>query len=419
MAMDKVIQKRTRPWWQWLLGLTGIAALVWILYQTITSASVRSTTVPANQLIISSVQMGTLEDVISVRGTVQPLNSVFLDAVNGGVVEQIFVQEGAFVEAGQPLLQLSNTTLRLNVASNDTAITEQLNNLTNIANGLETTQLNTEREIINIEYRIVTLERLKQRQQDLVTGRMISQQDFDATLDELEYQNRLLENARARQVLENRIRQDRQLQIAQQIEKLEDNLALAQSSFEGLLVRAPISGQLTSLPVQIGESKITGERLGQIDVINQYKVAAQIDEFYVSRVAPGQSARFTLAGRDFGVVIDRVYPEITSGLFTVDFIFDMDVPENMRRGQTLPLELTLGSPQETLLLPIGSFVQETGGNWVFVLDASGQNAYRRNISVGRRNNRFIEVREGLSAGDRVITSGYGSIVNAERVQLSQ
>ncbi|MDP2286098.1 MAG: HlyD family efflux transporter periplasmic adaptor subunit, partial [Pseudohongiella sp.] len=260
---------------------------------------------------------------------------------------------------------------------------------------------------------------LKQRQQDLVTGRMISQQDFDATLDELEYQNRLLENARARQVLENRIRQDRQLQIAQQIEKLEDNLALAQSSFEGLLVRAPISGQLTSLPVQIGESKITGERLGQIDVINQYKVAAQIDEFYVSRVAPGQSARFTLAGRDFGVVIDRVYPEITSGLFTVDFIFDMDVPENMRRGQTLPLELTLGSPQETLLLPIGSFVQETGGNWVFVLDASGQNAYRRNISVGRRNNRFIEVREGLSAGDRVITSGYGSIVNAERVQLSQ
>lgn len=419
MAMDKVIQKRRRPWWQWFVGLMIVSVLGWILYQAVSDASVRTTSVPINQLIIGTVQSGTLEDIISVRGSVQPLNSVFLDAVNGGVVEQIFVEEGAFVEAGQPLLQLSNTSLRLNVASNDTAITEQLNNLTNIANGLETTQLNTEREIINIEYRIITLERQMRRQQELVNERMISQQDFDAIVDELEYQKRLLVNTRARQTLEDRIRRDRQMQIAAQIEKLEENLSLAQSSFESLLVRAPIAGQLTSLPVQIGESKISGQRLGQIDVVNQYKIAAQIDEFYVSRVVPGQPARFALSGSNYSVLIDKVYPEITSGLFTVDLIFDAAVPDNLRRGQTLQLELTLGSPQETLLLPVGSFVQETGGNWVFVLDASGQQAHRRNISVGRRNNRFIEVREGLSAGDRVITSGYGAILNADRVQLSQ
>ncbi|TFH70274.1 HlyD family efflux transporter periplasmic adaptor subunit [Gammaproteobacteria bacterium LSUCC0112] len=419
MAMDKVIQKRRRPWWYWFVGMMIVSVLGWILYQAVSDASVRTTSVPVNQLIIGTVQSGTLEDIISVRGSVQPLNSVFLDAVNGGVVEQIFVEEGAFVEAGQPLLQLSNTSLRLNVASNDTAITEQLNNLTNIANGLETTQLNTEREIIIIEYRILTLERQMRRQQELVNERMISQQDFDAIVDELEYQKRLLVNTRARQTLEDRIRRDRQMQIAAQIEKLEENLSLAQSSFESLLVRAPITGQLTSLPVQIGESKISGQRLGQIDVVNQYKIAAQIDEFYVSRVVPGQPARFALTGSNYSVLIDKVYPEITSGLFTVDLIFDAAVPDNLRRGQTLQLELTLGSPQETLLLPVGSFVQETGGNWVFVLDASGQQAHRRNISVGRRNNRFIEVREGLSAGDRVITSGYGAILNADRVQLSQ
>lgn len=419
MAMDKVIQKRSRPWWQWVVGMMIVSVLGWILYQAVSDASVRTTSVPINQLIIGTVQSGTLEDIISVRGSVQPLNSVFLDAVNGGVVEQIFVEEGAFVEAGQPLLQLSNTSLRLNVASNDTAITEQLNNLTNIANGLETTQLNTEREIIIIEYRILTLERQMRRQQELVNERMISQQDFDAIVDELEYQKRLLVNTRARQTLEDRIRRDRQMQIAAQIEKLEENLSLAQSSFESLLVRAPITGQLTSLPVQIGESKISGQRLGQIDVVNQYKIAAQIDEFYVSRVVPGQPARFALTGTDYSVLIDKVYPEITSGLFTVDLIFDAEVPENLRRGQTLQLELTLGSPLETLLLPVGSFVQETGGNWVFVLDASGQQAHRRTISVGRRNNRFIEVREGLSAGDRVITSGYGALLNADRVQLSQ
>ncbi|MEX0741064.1 MAG: HlyD family efflux transporter periplasmic adaptor subunit [Pseudohongiella sp.] len=419
MAMDRVIQKQGRPWWQWVIGLVVAIVLIWFVYQTVSSASIRTARVPLNQLIIGSVQMGTLEDVVSVRGTVQPLNSVFLDAVNGGVVERIFVDEGAFVEAGQPILQLSNTSLRLSVAGNDTQITEQLNNLTNIANGLETTQLNTEREIINTEYRIVTLERQMQRQQELVNDRMISQEDFDAIVDELEYQNRLLANTVARQKLEDRIREDRQLRIARQIEKLEENLTLSQSSFESLLVRAPITGQLTSLPVQIGESKANGERLGQIDVVNQYKIAAQVDEFYVSRVAPGQEARFVLAGNDYSVLIDRVYPEISSGLFTIDLIFNAAVPETLRRGQTLQLELVLGSPQETLLLPVGSFVQETGGNWVFVLDDAGENAYRREISVGRRNNHFIEVREGLSAGERVITSGYGSIAGADRVQLSQ
>ena len=419
MAMDKVIQKQGRPWWQWAIAFVVVCAVIWFVYQAISNASIRTARVPLNQLIISNVQMGTLEDVVSVRGTVQPLNSVFLDAVNGGVVERIFVEEGAFVEAGQPLLQLSNTSLRLDVARNDTAITEQLNNLTNIANGLETTQLNTEREIINLEYRIVTLERQMRRQQELVNDRLISQEEFDVIVDDLEFNRRLLANTEARQALEDRIRQDRQMRIAQQIEKLEENLTLAQSSFESLLVRAPITGQLTSMPVQIGESKTTGERLGQIDVVNQYKIAAQVDEFYVSRVAPGQSARFSLADNNYSVVIDKVYPEITTGLFTIDLIFDADVPENLRRGQTLPLELVLGSPEETLLLPVGSFVQETGGNWVFVLDNTGENAYRRDISVGRRNNRFIEVRDGLSAGERVITSGYGSIADADRVQLSQ
>ncbi|HBN14971.1 MAG: hypothetical protein CMQ46_09595 [Gammaproteobacteria bacterium] len=419
MAMDRTIERRGRPWWQWLLLLLVAGAVLWFAYRTISDASIRTASVPADQLIISRAQIGTFEDLISVRGTVQPLNSVFLDAVNGGVVEQVFVEEGAFVEAGQPLLQLSNTSLRLNVASNDTAITEQLNNLNNIANGFETTRLNTEREIINLEYRIVTLERQMRRQQELVNDRMISQEDFDAIVDELEYQNRLLSNTRDRQALENRIRENRQLQIAQQIEKLEENLALAQSSFESLLVRAPISGQLTSLLAQIGESKTSGERLGQIDVVDQYKVAAQVDEFYISRVAPGQSASFFLSGNDYQVVADRVYPEVSNGVFTIDLIFAGEMPANLRRGQSLQLELVLGSPQETLLLPVGSYVQDTGGNWVFVLDESGNSAYRREIVAGRRNNRFIEVREGLSAGDRVITSGYGAMANTERVLLTQ
>lgn len=417
MGMDRVIEKKKMPLWQW--GLIGAAVIgaVWFGSNLIADASIRTYRVPAEQLIISTVQFGAFEDLIPIRGTVQPFNSVFLDAVDGGVVEEIFVEEGSFVEAGQPLLQFSNTDLQLNVARNDTTITEQINNLSNISNQLETTKINTEKQVLDTEYKITTLERKEQRQKALVDGKLIRQDDYDATVDELAYQRKVLANIKDRQQLENKIREERLDQIQVQMKKLEDNLAVSQSSFENLLVRAPISGQLTSFPVEIGENKTRGQRLGQIDIVDQYKIVAQIDEFYVTRVSPGQSARFTLAGADYNARVDKVYPEISDGTFEVDLVFEGPEPPDIRRGQTLQMNLTLGNPAESLLLPVGGFVQDTGGNWAFVLDASGEYAVRRDIRVGRRNNRFIEVQEGLEEGDRVITSSYNQMSEMERIQL--
>ncbi|MEX2468514.1 MAG: hypothetical protein WD396_02045, partial [Pseudohongiellaceae bacterium] len=168
---------------------------------------------------------------------------------------------------------------------------------------------------------------------------------------------------------------------------------------------------------EIGESKNRGERLGQIDVVDQYKVIAQVDEYYVTRVSPGQSASFSLSGQEFNTRVDLVYPEITQGTFAVDLVFDGITPDSIRRGQTLQMELTLGNPVESLLLPVGGFIQDTGGNWVFVLNETGDAAFRRDIRVGRRNNRYVEVIEGLERGERVITSGYGQMEAMERIQL--
>ena len=396
-----------------------IAAAAWFAYRMLADASIRTYRVPAEQLIISSVQRGAFEDLIPIRGTIQPFNSVFLDTVNGGAVEEVFVEEGSFVEAGQALLQLSNTNLRLSAAQNDTNITEQLNLLNNITDGFETTKLGTERQIIDTEYRITVLERQKDRQQTLVADGLVSEEQFTAIIDELDYQKKVLANHISRQQLEDRIRGTRLLQIADQIDKLEENLEVSRSSYESLLVRAPISGQLTSLPVEIGESKQSGQRLGQIDVIDQYKVVAQIDEFYVSRVSADQSARFTLAGAEYFAKFLKVYPEITSGTFEVDLVFEGMSSANVRRGQTLQMELTLGKAIESILLPLGGFIQDTGGNWVFVIDETGEYAVRRDISAGRRNNRFVEVRSGLDDGERVVTSSYSQMDDMERIQLEQ
>ena len=313
---------------------------------------------------------------------------------------------------------MSNTNLRLSAAQNDTNITEQLNLLNNITDGFETTKLSTERQIIDTDYKLIVLQRQKSSHEQLVEDGLVSIEQYDAIVDELEYQSKVLANHQARQPLENRIRETRLVQIETQVEKLEENLQVSQSSFESLLVRAPIAGQLTSLPVEIGESKQAGQRLGQIDVIDKYKVVAKIDEFYVSRVFADQPATFSLTGCEYVTRLLKVYPEITDGTFEVDLVFDGLNPSDVRREQSLQMELTLGSPVESMLLPIGGFVQDTGGNWVFVVDADGVYANRRDIRVGRRNNRYVDVIEGLQQGDRVITSSYRQMVDMELVQLS-
>jgi HlyD family secretion protein len=306
----------------------------------------------------------------------------------------------------------------LSAAQADAQSTEQLNFLNNITTDFEYQKLATERQIIDTEFRITTLSRQKKRTEQLVGDSLVSEEEYEAIVDELVYQERVLANLKSRQLVEDDERQRRIQEIADQISMLTENLRISQASFESLLVKAPIAGQLTSFPVDIGESKQTGQRLGQIDVVDQYKIVAQIDEFYVSRVLPEQSATFTLAGQQFQARVIKVYPEITAGTFEVDLVFEGQSPSNIRRGQTLQMELTLGSPVESLLLPVGGFIQDTGGNWVFVLDDSGETAYRREIRIGRRNNRFIEVREGLQQGERVITSGYGQMEDVERVQLN-
>lgn len=416
--MDKPIEKKPRPLWK--TALIGVAALavVGLAYQLLTDAAVSTYRVSADQLIVSDVQYGAFEDLIPIRGTIQPFESVFLDAVIGGSVEEVYVEEGAFVEAGQPLVQLANTQTRLSAAQADAQSTEQLNFLNNITTDFEYQKLATERQIIDTEFRITTLSRQKKRMDRLVGDSLVSEEEYEAITDELVYQERVLANLKARQLVEDDERQRRIQEIADQISMLTENLRISQASFESLLVKAPIAGQLTSFPVEIGESKQTGQRLGQIDVVDQYKIVAQIDEFYVSRVLPEQSATFTLAGQQFQARVIKVYPEITAGTFEVDLVFEGLSPSNIRRGQTLQMELTLGSPVESLLLPVGGFIQDTGGNWVFVLDESGETAYRREIRIGRRNNRFIEVREGLRQGERVITSGYGQMEDVERVQLN-
>jgi HlyD family secretion protein len=419
MGMDRKIEKSRRP----LLIKLGLfvvlgSGLAVAGYRVLQDSAVATFRVDRERVTIAAVTKGTFEDFIPVRGSVTPLKSVFLDAIEGGRVEKIFVENGALVHAGQEILELSNTALQLDVISREAQVSEQLNNLRNTRLAMEQNRLSLKSQLVDIDYQIVRLERLVERRKELAEQKMIPQADYIDTLDELQYQRK------RREVTIESQQQDETMRLAQieslesGVEQLQRNLEIARSNLDNLVITAPISGQLSSFDAELGQSKARGETLGQIDDVDDFKLSVLIDEFYVTRTREGQYAEFTLSGKPYELRISRVYPQVVNGQFEVDMEFVADVPADIRRGQTLQIRVQLGDAETALLLPRGGFFQDTGGNWAFVLDASGDFAVKRDLRLGRRNPEYFEVLEGLEEGERVITSEYAAYAQMERIQFN-
>lgn len=419
MGMDRKIKKSRRPFiLKCGLATVTVIGMAVLAQQVLNDASIATYRVDHERVTVSKVIRGAFEDFIPVRGSVTPLRSVFLDAIEGGRVEAIFVEEGSVVEKGEPLLELSNTALQLDVISREAQVTEQLNNLRNTRLAMEQNRLDLKSRLVELDYQIVRLERLVERRRRLMERDMISEADYVDASDELAYYRNRREVTLESQEQDEAMRQAQIESLEAGVKQLERNLEIARRNLENLTIEAPVSGQLTSLDAEIGQSKSRGEALGQVDDMDAYKLTVQIDEFYVTRTHVGQYGEFTLTGQPYELRIAKIYPEIVNGQFQVDMEFVRDMPDNLRRGQTLQLRVQLGDASDALLLPRGGFFQDTGGNWVFVLNESGDAALRRDIRLGRRNPEYFEVLEGLEEGDQVITSEYAAYGDIERILLS-
>lgn len=419
MGMDKKIKKSRKP----LIIKSSLLASAGLLlsllgYQALNDAAIATYRVDRERITISPVTSGAFEDFIPVRGSVTPLRSVFLDAIEGGRVEQVFVEAGSLVEEGQPILELSNTTLQLDVISREAQVSEQLNNLRNTRLEMERTRLSLKSQLVDLDYQILRLERLAERGRELVGRDLMSEAEYIDTLDELQYNRNRREVTIESQEQDELMRQAQIASLEDSVAQLELNLEIARRNLDNLVVKAPISGQLTSLDAEIGQSKARGETLGQIDNLDQYKISVFIDEFYVTRTRVGQYGEFTLLSQPYELRVSKVYPEIINGQFEVDMEFVGIPPTAIRRGQTVQIRVQLGDANKALLLPRGGFFQDTGGNWVFVLNEAGDAAIRRDIRLGRRNPEYFEVLEGLEEGDRVITSTYTAYEEIERIQFN-
>lgn len=419
MSMDRKIERSLKPLIiKSVIGVTAAVVLGYFTMGVLRDSAIATFRVDREKVTISAVTEGTFEDFIPVRGTVMPLKTFTLVAVEGGQVETIHVENGAHVEQGQRIMELSNTNLQLNLITSEARVTEQLNNLRNTRLSMEQNRLSLQSQLVDIDYNISRLERIVRQRKELAEQRLVSRDEYQNAVDELDWYRKRREITLESQEQDERMRASQVEAMEDNIAQLEQNLEIARKNLDNLIITAPISGRLSSFDSELGESKSPGETVGLIDDVERFKLTVPIDEFYIRRISEGQYGEFTLGGKSYGLRISRVYPQVNNGQFDVDMEFVGEQPPGIYRGQTLQPRVQLGDASTALLLPRGGFFQDTGGNWAFVLDGAGQYALRREIRLGRRNAEYFEVLEGLEPGEQVITSEYAAYAEMERIEFN-
>jgi HlyD family secretion protein len=415
-GMDRVVESRTPKSRLIAYGVAGAAAIAVILWLAAALMGGRSLSVNAQRIVASEVTTGTFEDFIPLRGRLVPRSTVYLDAIEGGRVESVHVEDGAHVKAGDLIAVLSNTNLQLEVLGREAAVAEQLNNMRTIELQLEQNRLSHKKNLVEIDYQIVRLNRSIERQRELAAEDLVPQSTVDELLDELTYYENTRDVTLESQESDTRLQEQQLKQLRDSNSQLLTSLEFARKNLDDLNMRSPVDGQLSGFTIEVGQSIERGGRIGQVDDPDRYKLNVEIDEFYLGRVDLQQVGSARQNSREYRVEVSKIYPQVNNGQFVVDMTF-ADEPGDLRRGQTLQLELTLGDNSDALLIPNGAFYQETGGNWVFVVSPNGSEAVKRPVRLGRRNVDFIEVLDGLEPGERVVTSPYTGYTDMDRLTL--
>ncbi len=415
--MDKKIKKKT-----WTLKriatILGVTLLVvFIGYQLLFADRRSKLNVEKEKITIANVKHGVFQEFIPQTGTVEPSVTFYLDAIEGGQIKKVYKESGAMLKKGEVILELSNLNRELSVLSQEASLNESINRLRQTRLQLEQNDLQQQQTLALIDNQLEILEPQYKRQKVLYEKELISKQQFEQTEANYEY------NVKRKNITYKSYKNDSMSRVTQLVQLNESERRMMTSLtgvaqiLDNLTIKSPIDGLLTAPQVYEGQTVNPGQRMGQVDKVGSYKVSAQIDELYLPRISTGLKATTSFAGGDYELVITYIYPNINNGRFQVDMQFVGDTPQGIRRGQSLRLRIELGQSSEELLLPVGGFYKDTGGNWVFVVDEAGTKGEKRNIRLGRKNTEHFEVLEGLEPGDMVITSSYDNFGDNEVLVL--
>jgi HlyD family secretion protein len=418
-SVDRVIAKK-----KWskkrILTIAGITALVLLIITSYyMSAGKSRLNVDTERITISEIKKAPFKEFITVNGVVLPQTSIYLDAIEGGRVEKKFVEDGAIMKQGDPILRLSNTDLELSLVNQETSVYNLLTQMQISRNAAQQNTITKLNQMTDVDRDLKEAERIYTLNKKLHEQKVIGAQEFKQSENNYNYQ--LQKKKLTQQILaQDSASTSQQLaQAKQSYEGSQNALNVMRKKVGDLIVRAPVDGQLTSLDAEIGQNKNKGERLGQLDVLGGFKVRVDVDEHYLNRIFTGLGAEFTFNDSTYKMTITKVYTQVTAGRFQVDMQFQGKVPSGIRRGQTLQMKLWLSEETQAVLLAKGGFYQQTGGNWIYKVNSNGKNAYRVDIQLGRQNPDYYEVLSGLEPGDKVVTSSYENYGDMQELILKK
>jgi HlyD family secretion protein len=419
--MDRQLEKKTWPPRRIaIFAISGVAgvALTWLV---IANAGKTRLSVQSERLSIAQVTQGEFQEYVPVNGSVQPNTTVFLDLEEGGIVEKIYVQGGSPIKKGELILSFSNTAAQKANIEAETRLLENLNGLRNSKINLTQSNLILKEQLLDLEYRIGELQKTVARFQQLMSSpsTTLSKEQFEAKRDELAYLKSKRELLQQRIARETELQEQQSAQIDSSIKRVNKNLEILARIVDALEVRAPIDGHLSSLNAEIGQSFQRGQRIGQVDQLQSFKVRANVDQYYIAKVVVGQKGRFQFDGREHQVEVTKIYPEVAQDVFQVDLAFAGPIPEGIKRGQTLQIDLGLSESKTSNMVAKGGFYRHTNGRWAYLLADDGRSARRVDIVLGRQNPQHVEVLEGLKSGDWIITSNYESFGNADELKFPE
>ena len=398
-GLKAVFQKKNLPY---AFAALLVVFIVWLLLRD-NSSTLR---VNSETVVTALVERGEFNDYVRLTGTVQPITTVQLSPLESGVVERIVHEEGTKVKRGDVILEMSNNSLSMQILQSEADLAEKQNILRNTLISMEQERLSLRQEKLQLDLEVSRLQRTYLQNKDLYESDLIAKEDYLQSKENYELAISKRELILERQKQDSLYRSSQVEQMEESLKSMELNMKLIRERVDNLKVKAPIDGEVGMLDVVLGQSLSQGMNIGQINDLSAYKVQAQVDEHYIDRVTTGLTASFERQDNMFEMMLRKVYPEVRNGQFKADFRFTDNVPENIRSGQTYYLNLQLGQPTDAAIIPRGSFFQKTGGRWIYVVDESGEKAYRREIRIGRQNPQYYEVLEGLNPGEKVITSSY-------------
>ena len=407
-----VFSKKSLPY---LFGAVIVVLIVWLLFkENTTTLRVNTATVT-----ISNVEEGEFNDYVSLSGTVQPMTTMQLSPLESGVVERVVAEEGTTVKAGDVILEMSNKQLSMQILQSEADLAEKQNILRNTLISMEQERLSLRQEMLMLDLEVTRKKRAYEQNKELLNEELVAREVYLQSKEDYELALSRRNLVRERQKQDSLYRTVQVAQLDENLRSMQLNMQLIRERVDNLKVKAPIDGEVGMLNVVLGQTLSQGSAIGQINDLSAYKVTAMVDEHYIDRVVTGLTASFMRQDNSYDMLLRKVYPEVRDGKFRVDLTFGSELPDNIRTGQTYNLNLQLGQPVEAVYIPRGAFFQKTGGRWIYVVDETGEKAYRREIRIGRQNPRYYEIVEGLMPGEKVITSSYDNFGDNEVLILKE